>query len=486
MTQLHYDPGEGKKFWNAIQKLPGYPLEEGMPIREMLFASGAIFQLPRVFNEIGADPTKHILVVMDPTEMQRGEESLKPLVLRILKDAGWQVEPVVLEPDATGQVHTDMPHIEDVKARIYPGYAVLALGSGTVTDITKHACYLYKEDTGEQPTFVVYPTANSVSAYTSSMAPTFIDGVKRTLSSRYPDAVVCDTETLRDAPREMTVAGVGDMLAVYVSFPDWFLANKLGLDPGYARLPELLVGQMDEILLEKAEDIREGNSEGMEVLAKLIAIGGLCMSLMHVTTPMSGLEHVMSHVLDMQAEAAGQPLAQHGTQVALTTLLALDTYERFLANFDPAKVDLDACYPSTKEMEQKVRQAFAVIDPTGKVGSECWSDYRLKLKAWREHRAELESFLVDWPAIKPEIERRTCPPERLVDILLAVGSSLTFAELFPPAKEEQVKFAYLNAPLMRKRLTIGDLWIFLGWDREKLWSEAWQCSQARKPANRGR
>lgn len=68
------------------------------------------------------------------------------------------------------------------------------------------------------------------------MSPTFVDGVKRTLNSRYPDALICDLETLRDAPTEMTVGGVGDMLAVFVSFPDWLLAHRLGMDDTYSEL----------------------------------------------------------------------------------------------------------------------------------------------------------------------------------------------------------------------------------------------------------
>jgi glycerol dehydrogenase-like iron-containing ADH family enzyme len=37
---------------------------------------------------------------------------------------------------------------------------------------------------------------------------------------RYPDALVCDLETLRDAPYAMTAAGVGDLLVAGVSFAD--------------------------------------------------------------------------------------------------------------------------------------------------------------------------------------------------------------------------------------------------------------------------
>src|SRR4030095_7026315 len=150
---------------------------------------------------------------------------------------------------------------------------------------------------------------------TSNMAPTFVDGVKRTLPSRYPDLLICDLETLRDAPRSMTVAGVGDLLAAFGSYADWWLAHRLGLDNSYTAFARTLMGPLDEIFLEQADGLQKGTLENTAVLAKLIALGGIAMSLSHATAPLSGYEHVISHVLDLIAECRGRPLAQHGTQV---------------------------------------------------------------------------------------------------------------------------------------------------------------------------
>jgi glycerol-1-phosphate dehydrogenase [NAD(P)+] len=218
-----------------------------------------------------------------------------------------------------------------------------------VTDVAKHAAYCFQQEQGGAPLpFVVFQTANSVSAYTSNMAPVFMDGVKRTLPSRYPDGLVCDLETLRDAPLDMTVAGVGDLLAAFNSYADWWLANRLGLDPTYTEFAQTLMGPLDEIFLAHADAIQARTLEGMALLAKLIALGGLAMSLSHATAPLSGFEHVVSHVLDLEAEQAHRPLAQHGSQVALATLLTTAAYDRFLNTFRPgdALEDLDAWYPT--------------------------------------------------------------------------------------------------------------------------------------------
>ena len=475
---LAYDPSLGPDFWDSISRIPGYPRGEERPIPIMLFESNAIARLPEVLQASGARRGATVLVVMDGTPMRRAGQDLKALVLATLQAAGLSSETVLLEPDVTGQVHTDMAHIEAVQRRLSPDAALLSVGSGTVTDIAKHAAYLFQQTGGPRLPFVVLQTANSVSAYTSNMAPTFVDGVKRTLPSRYPDALVCDLETLRDAPREMTVAGVGDLLAAFVSFPDWLLAHRLGLDPSYTQFPQTLMGPLDEIFLAEAEGIRSGTLDGMAVLAKLIALGGLAMSLAHATTPMSGYEHVMSHILDLLAEQAGQPLAQHGSQVALASILGAAAYQRFLRDFEPDEVTLARCYPSAEIMQARIESTFATVDPTGRAGAECWADYRLKLEAWQAHRPEFEAALSQWPALRAELTAFTRPPERLTDILRAIDAPLTFGDLKPPASEQQAKFAFLNAPLMRKRLTLGDVLLFVDWDREALWQQVWAQGEA--------
>jgi glycerol-1-phosphate dehydrogenase [NAD(P)+] len=471
---MRYDPGDGKTFWKLISRLPGYPTTVHEPIREMMFAPGGLFELPRVLHAVGASVHHPLLLVMDETPMRRGSEDLKSLVRAVLQGAGWPVQTVALSPDVSGQIHADMAGVEHVKSWLSAGASVLSVGSGTVTDIAKHACYHFQKESGIAVPFVVYQTANSVSAYTSNMAVIFTHGVKRTQESRYPDALVCDLETLRDAPQAMTVAGVGDLLAAFVSFPDWYLAHRLGMDPSYTDLPQALMGPLDNILLAEAEAIRTASLEGMATLAKLIALAGLAMSLSHATTPLSGFEHVMSHILDMVAEQSHLPLPQHGSQVGLAAIMGTEVYRCFLAQFAPAAVRVEKCYPEPQTMRAQIEATFATVDATGRMAAECWADYEIKLTAWHEHRGDLVAFLQDWPAIRTKVQAATRPPERLAAILAGVGAPSSFADLDPPKTPADVQFAFMNAPLMRRRLTIGDLLIFLGWNRQLLWKRIWQ------------
>jgi hypothetical protein len=65
MMKLEYDPGEGPSFWQAIEKLPGYPTGEHAPIPIMLFESNAVEKLPEVLKRAGGNPSNPVLVVID-------------------------------------------------------------------------------------------------------------------------------------------------------------------------------------------------------------------------------------------------------------------------------------------------------------------------------------------------------------------------------------------------------------------------------------
>jgi glycerol-1-phosphate dehydrogenase [NAD(P)+] len=469
---LQFDPGNLETFKTQIRGISGYPFGEHLPIKEMVFESGALWRLPDWLSAAGIRADQPISVVMDRTPMQREGKQLKELILQVLSQAGTQFEVIWLEPDGTGQVHTDFARIDFVKARLQENSAVISVGSGTVTDIAKHACYMYQQENNIQPLpFVVYQTANSVSAYTSNMAPTFVDGVKRTLPSRYPDVLVCDLETLRDAPSSMTVAGVGDLLAAFGSYADWWLAYRLGLDSTYTEFAQTLMGPLDEIFLEQAVGLQSGSLESMAILAKLIALGGLAMSLSHATAPLSGYEHVISHVLDLVAEQQQRPLAQHGTQVALATLLTTSAYETFLNEFEPAEVNIENCYPTEAQMKKRIELAFYPLDSKGRVAAECWSDYKIKLEAWHAQRSNFEDALRDWPDVGDHLRSLVRPPEVVENILHAISSPVSFLDLVPSPTESEVQFAFRNAPLIRHRFTLGDMLTFLDWDQETLWEQ---------------
>jgi glycerol-1-phosphate dehydrogenase [NAD(P)+] len=271
----------------------------------------------------------------------------------------------------------------------------------------------------------------------------------------------------------LTAAGVGDVVAALSSLPDWYLQHKLGLDPAYTELAGELMGPLAETLRAGAAGIRSRSLEGMALLAKLLALGGLAMALSHSTAPMSGVEHGLSHLWDMLAGLRRRPAALHGLQVGLATVLTAEAFRILVEEFDPAEVDLARCYPTDATMRTRLRAALDSVDASGRAAAECWPDYQAKLEAWHAHRADLAAALRDWPAVRAGIAARAGSAETVAGILQDVGAPLAFDRLAPPLDEAQVKFAFLNAPFVRRRPMLCDLWTFFDWDAEALWARAW-------------
>ncbi len=439
------------KGWEDGDKIPE------LGLTRVLVGPEAIAELPAVLGDL-APETGDVILVMDETPMTRGGANLKPMVREMMGRRGREVRPVELAGDEHDVVHPDFREVEIVKGEIRPGTVVVALGSGVITDIAKHACLTYQQENpeGRRVPLAVCQTANSAPAFTSGMAVISKDGVKRTWPSRLPDALVADTQVLREAPLEYSLGGVGDMSAGFVSFGDWYL-NDLVTGAGYLEASWYVLEDARELTLPYAKEIRARSPVGMEVLAKVLALGGLSMTFAGETSPLSGYEHVVSHMLDMGAEQFGRPVASHGLQVGVATIAASISWDRLLENLDPKKVDVDACYPSFGEMEERVRSAFAEVDPSGAIADECWSDYRQKLRDWSEARSRFEALLEDWDDAKVRLRELVPKPEAVVEALAEAGHPLLFEELNVPVPEAEARWAFRNAHLMRKRFSHGDL-----------------------------
>jgi glycerol-1-phosphate dehydrogenase [NAD(P)+] len=444
--------------WGDHSKLPELGLQK------VVVAPDAILQLPAVLEGLSPKAPGDVVLVLDGTLMRRGGEDLKPMVRRLLEREGFEVRVVELEGDERGVVHPDFREVETVKGNIRPGVPVVALGSGVITDITKHACFTYEQEHPDEPRvpLAVCQTANSAPAFASGMAVISKDGVKRTWPSRLPHMLVADVEVLREAPLEYSLSGIGDMSAGFVSFGDWYLNDYVN-GVGYLGASWKILEDVRALMIPYAGEIGDRSQVGMEVLAKVLALGGLSMTFARETSPLSGYEHVVSHMLDMGAERFGRPVASHGLQVGVATVPCAISWDHLLENLDPGKVNIDDCYPSFEEMEERVRGTFDEIDSSGAMGDECWSDYRQKLEGWREARPRFEALLEDWGNQKVRLRELVMEPEVVVGALAAAGHPLLFEELNVPVPESEARWAFRNAHLMRKRFSSGDLLFYMGW-----------------------
>ena len=168
---------------------------------------------------------EHLAVIGDSnTHAVLGER-----VQEALRAAGHEVTRIAL----TGaEVIADERYLVQalVQAPVGP-CTFLAVGSGTITDITRFVSHR----TGRR--FIALPTAPSVDGYTSIGAPLILDGIKVTLSEQAPMALFADLETLVRAPQRLIAAGFGDLAGKLTALADWELGSLLWSEPFDQRFP---------------------------------------------------------------------------------------------------------------------------------------------------------------------------------------------------------------------------------------------------------
>jgi glycerol-1-phosphate dehydrogenase [NAD(P)+] len=420
-------------------------------------AAAALGRLPEVVSEFtrGGHEAQRIVLVTDATPMRRNDGDPKDEAERLLAQQ-FEVRRVVLGEGRGAQLHADEEVLAEARTAVSGADCVVVVGSGTVTDVCKEA-------TVDGPPLVVVQTAASVNAFSDDVSVLLKSGTKRTVPSRWPDALIVDLATLAGAPPAMNLAGFGDIISMWTAPADWYLASAAGMDDAYHRAPVQMLYRQGRDLLDNAAALRRCDPEALERLARVLTLSGITLGIAGKTAPLSGTEHLVSHLIDMYSEQSGRPAAFHGAQVAVSALPVAAAWEVFLAEFDPSTLDLDSLFPDEAGMEPVVRGAFATIDPSGGVGAECWSDYGRKLALWRSSRGRVERFFGEWPKHRARMREMVLPPERLGGALREAGAPARFGELDPPVAPEVVRWALGNCHLMRNRFTLADLLFFAGW-----------------------
>jgi glycerol-1-phosphate dehydrogenase [NAD(P)+] len=334
----------------------------------------------------------------------------------------------------------------------------VGLGSGTICDIGKDATHR----NGDLP-YIVVQTACSVNAFSDDMAVVLQHGVKRTLPSRWPSALVVDLETIAGAPAALNRAGAGELTAMFTAPADWQLAALLGMDPGYDPSVVGLFRGGGDRLLDLGLGVARRDRASLADLCGLMTLSGIALGVAGRTAPISGGEHTISHLLDMASAAGGRPGALHGAQVGVAAIIESILWRRLLSSLDPGLLVGEP--PGDRESRERVTSAFASLDPSGEMAAECWRDYRRKLERWRAQIHLREEAARTWSTVVEGLHALVADPAAIVQTLRDAGAPTRFSELEPSVEPSTARWSVENAHLMRERFTVLDLAAFTsGWD----------------------
>jgi glycerol-1-phosphate dehydrogenase [NAD(P)+] len=396
-----------------------------------------------------------VVVLQDETSMRRGADDLKALVAERLTGR-FETRLVTLTAHDT-ELHADADALAQADRVVAGAGCVVALGSGTVADIAKDATFR-----ADGAPLLLIQTAVSVNAFSDDMAVLLRDGVKRTVPSRWPDTLLIDLAVIADAPAAMNRAGFGELCSMFTAPADWYLARALGMDDTYDPAVVDLFRDGADGLLEGADRVRTNDPAMLAELAGRMTLTGIAMGVAGRTAPLSGTEHLLSHLLDMAAGAAGRPLAFHGAQVGVAALLAATLWADTLERWDPARLADPGTTPDRDRLRARVHETFQPLDPTGRMAAECWRDVEAKLDRWSGTTASRATAARDWPSHRSDLAALVTPPATLAAALRAAGAASTADALDPPPDLEVLRWAVRALPFMRERFTVADLHLFTG------------------------
>ena len=203
---------------------------------------------------------------------------------------------------------------------------LIAVGSGTVHDITRYIAY------NKGVPFVSCPTAASVDGFCSSVAAMTWDGFKKTFTAVAPKIVVADLDIISKAPAFLTSSGFGDMIGKFIALADWKIAHELTGEYFCPVIHDMTLNATKAVM-ESAEAIKNNDVSAFEKLMYGLLMSGLAMQLLGNSRCASGAEHHISHLIEMQPDGLGVCSdALHGEKVGIGTLIASNEYHRIKNN----------------------------------------------------------------------------------------------------------------------------------------------------------
>ena len=125
----------------------------------------------------------------------------------------------------------------------------------------------------------------------------------------------------------MLKAGLGDMVAKYVSICDWRLSNLI-TGEYYCEKTAKIVRDCLNKCVENADGLLKRDEKAIEAVFEGLVICGAAMAYVGASRPASGVEHYFSHVWDMRGVEFSLPIDLHGNQCAVGTFIACSLYEK--------------------------------------------------------------------------------------------------------------------------------------------------------------
>ena len=326
---------------NKFTGFCGCGKEHKILVKDIIIESEAIKKLPEIMEKEGF---KNITIICDEnTYVAAGEE----------------VEEVIPKGNFIKLKSENLHANEIAVQKVYECLSVendvlIALGSGTIHDITRYVAY------NKDIPFISVPTAASVDGFVSTVAAMTWKGDKKTFTAVSPIYVVADTDIFKEAPYRLTASGVSDLIGKYTALVDWKISSIVIGEYICNKVCNMEIDAVNK-LCECVDDLVLGKLEAYEQLMYALILSGLAMQIIGNSRPASGAEHHMSHLWEM--EVINKHLdAYHGEKVSVGLILVMEEYKKIKKSIENGRCRVKKYYGLEEDMLKEVFKSREMYD----------------------------------------------------------------------------------------------------------------------------
>ena len=170
---------------------------------------------------------------------------------------------------------------------------IVGIGGGMAIDVAKYISWKLNKR------LVSIPTILSVDAFTTPAAGVRNNHDVEYLGTATPNPLIIDYNILRTAPKELNIAGVGDLFSIHTASFDWTYANSNGKSE-YPFSDKAIEGgeKILEFIYNNIGSIRENNNNGLRAIVEAyISLNTICLPLDHFRIE-EGSEHYLFYELE--------------------------------------------------------------------------------------------------------------------------------------------------------------------------------------------
>lgn len=312
---------------------------------------------------------------------------------------------------------------------------IIGVGAGVIQDLCKYVSFQ-----AGIPYHIV-ATAPSMDGYASKGAAMIMKNMKVTYNAHVPEAIIGDSEILKDAPMEMIQSGYGDILGKYSCLNDWKL-SRVVTGEYFCQYVYDLTYEMLTKVKDLGPKLITRDADAIAVLMEALVGVGIAMAYVGNSRPASGSEHHFSHFFEITGILENAPYFMHGIDVGYSAVYTQKLRETLLTMDMPAAHTL----PTREAWENEIRRVYGssadgVIALQDKLG---WYGTN-RLPIYQEKWNEIKAVLREVPS-----------SETLTEYVKSIGLDMDEYERLYGKKK--IQDAILYAKDLKDRYTV--LWLY--------------------------